>query len=88
MAMKMAWFEVEEGRQVKLGRPAGARVGRVVSASRDGLLFLSPPARLRLTPTPALVARAQGGLTLGPERGEVGADFPNLGSSASFCLRS
>ena len=30
-------------------------------------------------PTPALVARAQGGLTLGLERGELGADFTFLG---------
>jgi hypothetical protein len=30
----------------------------------------SPPAH----PTPALVARAQGGLTLGPERGELDAE--------------
>ena len=36
--------------------------------------FLTP-AQLRLTPTPALVVGAQGGITLGPERGELGADF-------------
>jgi hypothetical protein len=30
-------------------------------------------------PTPALVAHAQGGLTLGPERGELAADFWSLG---------
>src|SRR2546421_6442687 len=35
----------------------------------------SPPAH----PTPALVAHAQGGLTLGPERGELAADFWFLG---------
>jgi hypothetical protein len=29
--------------------------------------------------TPALVAHAQGGLTLGPERGELAADFWSLG---------
>jgi hypothetical protein len=35
------------------------------------------PAQLRLHPTPALVVDAQGGvpLGLGPERGELGADF-------------
>jgi hypothetical protein len=35
----------------------------------------SPPAH----PTPALVAHAQGGLTLGPERGELAADSCHLG---------
>jgi hypothetical protein len=35
-----------------------------------------PPAH----PTPALVAHAQGGLTLGPERGELAADFWSLGA--------
>jgi hypothetical protein len=35
----------------------------------------SPPAHA----TPALVAHAQGGLTLGPERGELAADFWFLG---------
>ena len=30
-------------------------------------------------PTPALVAHTQGGLTLGPERGELAADFWSLG---------
>src|SRR5437763_6472691 len=37
-------------------------------------------AHLRLTPTPALVAHAQGGLTLGPEQGELDADFCHLGT--------
>jgi hypothetical protein len=37
----------------------------------------SPPA----PPNPALVAHAQGGLTLGPERGELAADFWSLGIS-------
>jgi len=36
----------------------------------------SPPAH----PTPALVALAQGGLTLGPEQGELAADFWSLGT--------
>jgi hypothetical protein len=33
-----------------------------------------------------LVARAQGGLTLGLEQGELGADFPNLGVFVSRLL--
>jgi hypothetical protein len=41
--------------------------------------FLTP-AQLRLTPTPALVVDAQGGITLGLEQGELGAEFPNLGT--------
>jgi hypothetical protein len=39
------------------------------------------PLALLLTPphaTPAPVARDQGGLTLGPERGELGPDFCHL----------
>ena len=43
--------------------------------------FFSPQAHLRLTPAPALVAHAQGGLTLGPAKGEVDADFTLLGSN-------
>jgi hypothetical protein len=31
-------------------------------------------------PTSALVARAQGGITLGPEEGELDADFCSLGN--------
>ena len=42
-------------------------------------LLCSPPAHLPAHPTPALVAHAQGGLTLGPERGELAADFWDLG---------
>jgi hypothetical protein len=47
---------------------------RLASPARDPLLCLSPPAHLRLTPPPALVARAQGGLTLRPAGGELGAE--------------
>lgn len=36
---------------------------------------LLPPAHLRRIPARALVARAQSGLTHGPEVGELGADF-------------
>jgi hypothetical protein len=39
--------------------------------------------------TSALVGRAQGGITLGPERGELDADFTWRGSSSlfsEFCL--
>jgi hypothetical protein len=36
---------------------------------------LLTPAQPPAHPTPALIARAQGGLTLGPEQGELGADF-------------
>ena len=43
--------------------------------SRSRRFSSSPPPH----PTPALVARAQGGLTLGPEGGELGADFFYLG---------
>ena len=35
---------------------------------------LLPRAQLRLTPTPALVVSVQGGITLGPEQGELGAE--------------
>jgi hypothetical protein len=41
-------------------------------------LFLTPGSP-SAHPIPALVARAQGGITLGPEQGELGADFNNLG---------
>jgi hypothetical protein len=37
-----------------------------------------------LTPTPALVARAQGGITLGRERGELGGDFCQLPGRLRF----
>ena len=40
----------------------------------------SHPGSASAHPTPALVARAQGGLTLGLERGELGADFTSLGN--------
>jgi hypothetical protein len=39
-----------------------------------------PRLNLRLTPAPALVAHAQGGLTLGLERGELAADICTLGN--------
>jgi hypothetical protein len=42
-----------------------------------------PPAHL----PPALVAHAQGGLTLGPERGELAADFWDLGFLGRACTR-
>jgi hypothetical protein len=44
----------------------------------------SPPAHA----TPALVAHAQGGLTLGPDGGEFAADFWSLGGSRTitFCV--
>jgi hypothetical protein len=35
--------------------------------------------------TPALVAHPQGGLTLGPERGELAADFWSLGTNNLDC---
>jgi hypothetical protein len=37
---------------------------------------------MSLSTTPALVAHAQGGLTLGPERGELAADFWTLGGES------
>src|SRR5438034_10663625 len=38
--------------------------------------------RVRLTPAHPKIARAQGGITPGPIRGELDADFPNLGFQA------
>jgi hypothetical protein len=40
---------------------------------------LSHPGSASAHPTPALLSRAQGGITLGPEQGELGADFTHLG---------
>jgi hypothetical protein len=40
---------------------------------------LSPPAQPSAHSTPALVVRAQGGITLGLEQGELDADFCHLG---------
>jgi hypothetical protein len=37
-------------------------------------------------PAPALVARAQGGLTLGPEEGELDTDFCHLGKVFCFVI--
>jgi len=45
----------------------------------DGAAILGE-ARVRLTPAHVKVARAQGGITPGPEEGEPGADFTNLGT--------
>jgi len=61
-----------------------ARVGRVVSAAAAGSPFLSPLAQLRLSSTPALVARAQGGLTLSLEEGELDADLYYLGNGRPY----
>jgi hypothetical protein len=64
-------------RRAEVGRQGGAR-GK---CSRDGsAFFLSPLAQLRLRSTPALVARAQGSIRLGPKEGEVDAVLPDLGS--------
>jgi hypothetical protein len=38
-------------------------------------LSLSHPGSASAHPTPALVLDAQGGITLGPEQGELSADF-------------
>ena len=60
------------------------QAGERKSSSLTGLAWVtqapvvtpgSPPAPA----TPALVAHAQGGLTLNPERGELAADFWSLG---------
>ena len=47
--------------------------GRFADLVQGPLPFFLTPA------TPALVARSQGGLTLGPEGGELGADFGRFG---------
>jgi hypothetical protein len=60
---------------------SAARVGCVVNAAATvAPFFLSLLAQLRLSSTPALVAHAQGGLALGPEQGELAADFSVLGT--------
>jgi len=41
---------------------------------------VSHPCSPLLTPAQVTVARAQGGITPGPEEGELGADFTNLGT--------
>jgi hypothetical protein len=51
------------------------------SPARDPATLPLPPAHLRLTPTPAPVEHAQGGLTLGLEEGELDADFCHLGGT-------
>ena len=52
---------------------------RLAVKKLDPCTFLTP-SHPRLTATPALVAHAQGGLTLGPEEGELAAVFCRLGS--------
>jgi hypothetical protein len=42
------------------------------------------PAQLRLTQLWALAVDAQGGITLGPESGELGADFCYLGKITRY----
>ena len=49
-----------------------------MTAARNPVLFLTPGSSSAHL-TPALVAHAQGGLTLGPEEGGPDADFCHLG---------
>jgi hypothetical protein len=42
------------------------------------------PGSPSVRPTPALVARAQGGITLSLEEGELDADFCKLGKTSGF----
>jgi hypothetical protein len=63
--------------------------GGSFQASRTGSMlthhlafFTSHPGSASAHPTPALISRAQDGITLGPEQGEPGADFTNLGFDA------
>jgi hypothetical protein len=64
--------------------PAKAFSLAALSANRkprplDPCIFLTP-AQHSAHPTPALVARTQGGLTLGPDGGELDVDFCKLGT--------
>jgi hypothetical protein len=61
-------FQAGEGKNLIADRLAWVTPAPVLTPG-------SPPAPA----TPALVAHAQGGLTLGPERGELAADFWFLG---------
>jgi hypothetical protein len=47
------------------------------------LLLSHPPTQPSAHPAPALVAHAQGGITLGPGEGELDADFCSLGKIAT-----
>jgi hypothetical protein len=64
------------------GSVSGSRTKKLADPLHRTPAPLSPPAHLRLPPTPALVAHAQGGLTLSLEEGELDADFCQLGKSA------
>jgi hypothetical protein len=63
------------------------RVGEVVKITLQGssgslqanAAPILTPAHLLAHLPPTLVALSQGGLTLGPEQGELGADFTTLG---------
>ena len=74
-----AEFPIRLSVKGKIVTPKGKIVNpceRAVSGIRDAIpRHLLTPAHLLAHPTPALVARAQGGLTLGPERGELAALF-------------
>ena len=57
------------------GSVSGSRTKKLADLLHRTPAPLSPPAHLRLTATPALVARTQGGITLSLEEGELDADF-------------
>jgi len=82
------------GRQITPASPTGQRAGqqRVFQEAAGGFRFRAPAPKLgadlapfltpgspSAQPSLALVSRAQGGLTLGPEQGELEADFCSLG---------
>jgi hypothetical protein len=66
--------EAENVKLMKSSEEDGTRSSGVSFQANAGPF--SPRLNLRLTSTPALVARSQGGLTLGPEQAP---DFTNLG---------
>jgi hypothetical protein len=75
-------------RRVARGLPGVPFQAPKLTDPPSGHLLLSyPRAHLQLTRAPALVARAQGGLTLGPEQGELDADFCHLGKNSDKLRR-